>query len=303
MGWRKFLPSRRLLGSAGFALLGFGLNLYWTFPADALAERLVYEAQQRSNGSLQLSFAKASTWRLSGLRLTDVSLQRRGNGDAPPMVFHLDSLQARLQVVPLLLGRQRLVARATQADGLLTAWINPGQQFTDLEVGLTDWSLAQPALAEALELSTGGTLSGELSTHWEADPLKCTGELQLEFKQASVGPGRVVGMSLPAIGFGEISLALKLAEGQLRIHSFHQQGGVLAAQARGSLQLKAPWMMSILDLCATVQPTPEFLAAQPKLATALQIAGAQLRRDKDGTLHVPLGGTLLQPRLSNAPCH
>ncbi len=295
---------RRALGYAAFTLLCLGCNLYWTFPAAALGSRLAHELQQRSDGAWRLSFAAAAPWRLSGLSLRDVDLLRLPPSDAAaPVPLHLDRLQARLQVLPLLLGRLRWVVEARQGRGALNAWLAPAQRSVDVALKLVDISLDQPVLQAQTGMAAAGRLSGELAElHWEPELSKWSAQAKLQLQGARLGPGAVASMSLPAMALGNLELQLSLVEGQARLQNFRQQGGVLTLRAQGGVGLKLPLIGSTFDLCATLRAAPDFLAAQPRLATALQIAAAQLRRDPDGTLHLPLQGSFGAPRLGQAAC-
>ena len=102
-GWTK---NRATLLYGGFAALAFVLALRWTFPSEAVKERLIYEAGARG---WQIDVEDVDPGSLLGVRMEGVSLT-----DASGLKVPVDELDASLRVLPLLVGKRTVAFRATQ---------------------------------------------------------------------------------------------------------------------------------------------------------------------------------------------
>src|SRR5512138_283129 len=106
LDWNVWKPR---LAYGGFTLLAFLVALRWTFPAEAVKERLIYEAGLRG---WQIDAAHVSAGGLLGVRADEVKLDN-GSGVA----IAIESLTASLRVLPLLAGRRSLAFDARIWDG------------------------------------------------------------------------------------------------------------------------------------------------------------------------------------------
>src|SRR5512143_1802630 len=106
LDWNVWKPR---LAYGGFTLLAFLLALRWTFPAEAVKERLIYEAGLRG---WQIDVERVSAGGLLGARADRVKLDN-GSGLGIP----IESLTVSLRVLPLLAGRRSVAFDGQIYDG------------------------------------------------------------------------------------------------------------------------------------------------------------------------------------------
>ncbi|HEX9051006.1 MAG TPA: type II secretion system protein GspN, partial [Anaeromyxobacter sp.] len=97
LDWNVWKPR---LAYGGFTLIAFLLALRWTFPAEAVKERLIYEAGLRG---WQIDVEHVSAGGFLGVEAEGVKLDN-GSGLAIP----IESVTASLRLLPLLAGRRRV---------------------------------------------------------------------------------------------------------------------------------------------------------------------------------------------------
>lgn len=299
---RRSLAMQRL-GYGLFACFALLVSLYWTFPADALAQRLAREVQRSSLGTWSLTFVEASTYGLTGLRLEQVVLTRSQSGTESAQL-HINRAQVRLRLLPLLLAQLSADFSAYLGDGLLTVRLTPlGSVGLDLNVQLTAIDLAAPPLlATLLGLPIGGLVDGHMELHWPSDLKLASGELALTGRTISAGPETVQGFSVPLLNLGDLNLNLSLKDGRAQVANFSQQGGNISLQMSASSQLRLPLPLSPMDACLQFRVDQGFLNSNPKMRSVMQLAELQLRRDPAGFLHVPLGGFIGTPQFRPGLC-
>jgi type II secretion system protein N len=237
--WILWRP--RLLYGA-FALAAFALSLRWTFPAEAMKERLIMEAGRRG---WQLDAERVSAGGLLGLRATGVKLET-GSGLAVPV----DELTASLRVLPLLVGRRSVAFDAELYDGRVegTADLSGDARRVLLEVSGIELARALP-LRKAAGLDLLGKLSGsaDLTLPAAADQ-RPTGRVDLTVEQAGIAggqlplPGMASGLTLPPVGLGQVVAALKLADGRGTFEKLDASGGDAEVRTEGLYFLVQPRM-------------------------------------------------------------
>ena len=147
-----------------WGLVVFVVGLHVNFPSEALLDRARWEVQDRSDGAWALDAQDARLWRLTGIEVDDAPLlqvPRQSRRDAEdgeavelqPLV-RVDSLAARVHLMPLLTGTQELGFLASIFGGEL-----------DGSVGLDETRTHIVASGSGLDLSRMPT-SGE---EWSID--------------------------------------------------------------------------------------------------------------------------------------
>src|SRR5512138_591354 len=92
-----------------FAAAAFVLALRWTFPSEAVRERLIYEAGARG---WQIDVEQVAPSGVLGVRMDGVALT-----DASGLKIPVERLDASLEVLPLLVGRRVLDYQASLYEG------------------------------------------------------------------------------------------------------------------------------------------------------------------------------------------
>lgn len=322
MRGKKFM---RIAGYVAFAMIAFLFFLYVTFPAQAVAQRLAHEVQRATGGKVMMTFSDASLYRFSGIAAEGVKLRiARDDSDkegSKPLEIELDSISARIQLLPLLLFNVSASIGAEIGDGSLDAVISKRDDGVEFELEIDDLDFASPPLLSKL---TGVPINGKLAGKAKGKlgmgaarrragkpaggggfaPELSEGQASLTLRDAGFGPGAIAGFTIPAeISFGQIDLALDMRRGRLRLASFQQKGGNVGLKASGAITLRRNFKASNLDTCLQFKFTDqEYLTKYPKVNTALQFAQVQLRKDGEGFLHLKFGGTVGSPRRQSGLC-
>jgi len=292
----------RRIAYALFGLAALAACLYWTFPAQAVGQRLAYEIHRRSQGHWTASFDDVSPYRLTGLMARGVHL-KHNIGDTNPEEFYADAVKARLRILPLFLLRVSFKVQVDLGKGSLYAKVRNASDRFELAVELEDLDLASPPnLPKWLGLPLGGKLDGEIDATVAKDPKATTGTIALSLTNGQFGPGTVSGFTLPRVSLGRVNLKLDMAAGRFQVASFEQQGGDIKMRLTGSGQARMDLGTSSLDLCAAARVEPAFLEQNANLKAALQLAEVRISRDVDGFLHLPFGGPLTAINLKSGLC-
>ena len=159
----------KITGYILFGLLVLLACLHLTLPAESCAQRLSYELYKRTAGEWRLSYSQARAYRLTGLALQHVRLERFKSGEVV-MAITLDTLRARLRLFPLLLGRYSASLMFLLGEGRLDARISrmaPNHiEFRTQFAGFHVKDL--PMLNKLLhDVPVAGLLQGEASGAWQ----------------------------------------------------------------------------------------------------------------------------------------
>lgn len=298
LDWTVWKP-RVLYG--GFALAAFVLALRWTFPREAVKERLILEAGARG---WQIEMASVGPGGLLGFSAEDVRLE-----SAAGLSIALDEVTASLQVLPLLTGKRVLALDARLFDGRVhgTAALSGPVRDVALTIEGVDLGSAPP-LRRATGLDLAGVLSGAVALAVPEDPAaRASGRLDLTVTGAGINGGKVPlpGMELPVqkVSLGTVTAAVKLDAGKATAERLEARGGDAELTGDG--------------LAVTLQPrlehSPLFGRARLRLQPAFwqrsgmgafqQLAEGALSfaRGPDGAYGLQVLGSLGQPRVQPSP--
>jgi type II secretion system protein N len=237
--WKVWKPR---LAYGGFTVLAFLLALRWTFPAEAVKERLIYEAGLRG---WQIDVAHVSAGGFLGVRADDVKLD-----DGSGLSIPIDALTVSLRPLPLLLGSRSVAFDARFYDGRVDgrADLTAEAQHVVADVDGVDLGAALP-LRKASGLDLLGKLSGSADvTLPSAAGGRPSGRVDLRLADAGIAggtlpiPGMTGGLSLPKIAFGEVIAAVKLGDGRATFEKFEARGGDADVRAEGLYFVVQPRM-------------------------------------------------------------
>jgi len=239
MNWTLWRPR---LAYGAFALAAFALSLRWTFPGEAMKERLIMEAGERG---WQIDAERVSAGGLLGVRARGVTLET-----ASGLAIPIEDLTASLRLLPLLVGRRSVVFDALLYDGRVqgTADLSGDARRVVLEVDQVDLARALP-LRKASGMDVLGKLTGKADLTLPAAPdQRPTGRVDLVVKEAGVAggqfpvPGMTGGLALPRIGLGQLVAAVKLGEGRATFEKLEASGGDAEVRTEGLYFLVQPRM-------------------------------------------------------------
>jgi len=285
----------------GFSLFALLVNFYFTFPSDAVAQRLQQEITKATGGKYTARIAEVDLYRLSGFEAEGVSL-KANSGNRKTIA--IDAVRGRLNLLPLLWFNMSFDAEVELGDAVIEADIDPeGGGAMDLSVEIEDLNFsAPPILPKLLGTPFTGLLAAKANMEIGQDVRKSTGQASITIKQASFGPAQLKGISIPRVNLGQLDLAVDLRGGRARVLSFTQKGGDVVLKADASSTLRPRMGNSVLDLCFQLKANEDFLDKNPKMKSAVELAQVQFRKDGEGFLHVPLKGTMSSIRPSRSLC-
>ena len=152
-----------------------------------------------------------------------------------------------------------------------------------------------------------GVLNGNVSLEWPKDSKARSGAVNISSKGLRVGPGELSGgalgkLTLPAVGFGDLDIGIELGEGNLKVSRFDQKGGDLMAKITGDVSMRSRFSSSSVSGCVKVKGDPAYLAKNPTLKSALELATVRLKKDSADFLNIPLAGTVGSMRMRGGLC-
>jgi type II secretion system protein N len=296
--WRPQLPY------AAFALVAFALSLRWTFPSEAMKERVIMEAGRHG---WQVDVERVSAGGgLLGVRARGIRLETATGVGIP-----IDDLTASLRLLPLLIGRRSVAFDAVLYEGRVegTADLSGDARRVVLDVSGVDLARALP-LRKASGLELLGTLSAKADvTLPAAADQRPTGSVDVAVAGAGIGGGEVpipgMGSSLtvPGMSLGELVAAVKLADGKATFEKLETTGGEADLRAEGLYFILQP----------RIEYSPIFGKAKVKVSDAFWtrsdtqsfkgLAEVTLAQAKgaDGAWTFSVSGSVGRPKMQPAP--
>ena len=295
VNWTVWKP--RLLYGAFFAL-AFLLAMRFTFPAEAVKERLILEAGARGWQIDADEFSAAGF-----LGISAVNLRAEGaNGEK----LTAESVRAGLRLLPLLVGRRSVAFDARVWDGRVSGTADlAGDRSLEVRLAAVDLARATP-LRRATGLELLGIVDGTVDVALPAEPdAKPAGTVELTVREAGVNGGQLQlaslggALTVPKVALGEIAAKVSLAEGRGDFDRLEARGGDATFAAEGLYFVYQP----------RVQNSPLFGKAKLRLldpfwqkpGTAAFKGVAEMAlapsRTPDGSYELQVFGTLGQPRM------
>jgi len=298
--WKRWSPR---LGYAAFALLAFVLGLRWTFPSDAVKQRLILEAAARG---WQIDAQRVGPGGVLGLTVEGLRLQ-----DASGLTVPVEELTASLRLLPLLAGRRSVAFDADLYEGTVsgTADLSGEARAVKLVVDGVDLGLVLP-LRKALGVDVLGLLDGTVDVVLPAAADgKPTGQVDLSVREAGIAggqvpiPGMTGGLALPRTSLGAIAAAVKLDQGRATFEKLEAKGGDAELSTQGLYVVLQPRLAAApLFGRAKVRALDAFWA-KPQTQPLRSIAEAALAtsRGRDGAWNFQVAGSVGRPSLRPAP--
>ena len=308
------IPLRSLGGWAlypAFFVLCFVLFSYWTFPYDAVRDRLIEEASKRG---YELEIIELSPSRLTGATLSGVRLvlPSDGAGDAPPLDFVLDEVTVRAGIIAMLQGKTALTFDAELANGEAEGDIELGKENEmTLDITLDEIDLGRiPALRQFTKVPVQGVVTGEVVLDMPTEVKESTGNVDLTIAGLKIGDGKTKidipgwgGLTIDEADAGNLELQATIEDGSMDLTRLQAHGTDLKIDATGNVRLSRSLSRSQLDLLARLKVEDAYKKKSAKIASALELASARPEfksaQTADGALQYRLAGSLagrLRPR-------
>ncbi len=298
--WNVWKPR---LGYGAFALAAFLVALRWTFPADAVKQRLLIDA---AASGWQVDAASVAAGGILGIRADSVTLE-----DASGLKIPVDHLDASLRLLPLLVGRRSVAFAAHLYDGDVrgTADLSGADRRIALKVDGIDVARVLP-LRRAAGVDLLGKVAGTAEITLPAAPSgKPAGRVDLSVKGAGAGPGQLpvpgmtTGFTLPRLGLGEIVAGVRLDQGKATFEKLEARGGDAELSTQDVYAVLQPKLeYSPLSGRARVKVLDAFWsrAGNPGLK-GLADAALASAKGRDGAWSFQVSGTLGRPQFLPAP--
>lgn len=312
---RTFPRWLRLLGYAGFFVLSFVVSLYLTFPMAAIKPRVVDALQKAVQASgpapgrygtpAEVKVEQVGVFRLSGIELTRLSIRQASSEPEPAPTWELDRARARLQLLPLLLGRTRIGFDVDAYDGTLSgSALLVDNNLAALDAELSALAVGKiPVVLAALGVPLSGTLDGTVELQLGKDPKEAKGQILLKGQGHVLGPGEIKipgltgGLTLPAVDLGTLDVQVAVDDGKARVKPAGLKGKDIEVASDLTLTLRSPVSRSTAAGALEFKLAEAFLKANEKFQPILDFT-PQLKRakDKEGGYHFKLAGTLASLR-------
>lgn len=300
IAWNVWRPR---LGYGAFALVSFLLALRWTFPSEAVKQRVVLEAAAQG---WQIDAASVGPSGLLGVRADAVTAD-----DGQGLKIPIDRLEASLRIAPLLVGRRSVAFAAHLYDGDVrgTADVAGAERRISLRVDGVDLGRVLP-LRRAAGVDVAGKVVGTAELTVPAVPAgRPAGRIDVAVKGAAVGPGQIpvpgmtTGFALPRLGLGEVVAGVKLDQGKATFEKLDAKGGDAELSTQDLYAVLQPRLeFSPLSGRAKLKVQDAFWARAPNPALkALADAALATSKGRDGAWTFQVSGSLGKPVVRPAP--
>lgn len=250
----------RFIGYPAFYLFCLTVFAYFTFPYEKLRDRIVagVERQDPGGSGQRLEIENLGPYWLTGLRATGVRLittsAPSGTDDKPTKKeLELDEIHARVNILPLLLGRLSVSFGGEVFDGTIEGAMSSRgtERRFELELAGIDLERISPLLP-AGGLPIGGLLDGRIDFILPEQKLqKASGLVDLTIRDLFVGDGKAKiqnALALPRMNLGDLVLSAEASEGVLKLGKVAAGGKDLELGMEGKLMLRDPMSESIYDM-------------------------------------------------------
>ncbi|MDI1437597.1 MULTISPECIES: type II secretion system protein GspN [Polyangium] len=268
----RLLRIAKFLAYPALYCLCLGLFFYLAFPWDRLKDRLVAEfqaAQKGKSAGQRLEIDELDSYWFTGVEATGVRLYLPPSDDtssssfsssadkdkpAPKeSVIEVEEVEARLQILPLFLGRVRIKFWAKAFDGEVKGTVPVGGSSGPVEVELEGVNLAKvDVIKDFLGVPVKGVAKGTFELTAEGGKFsKANGALDLTIAEMVVGDGKskIKGqIALPEAKLGDLVIAAEAKEGVLKVTKLEANGTDIELAGDGKVNVREPWNSSAADL-------------------------------------------------------
>ncbi|MDC3952916.1 type II secretion system protein GspN [Polyangium jinanense] len=271
----RLLRIAKFLAYPALYCLCLGLFFYLAFPWDRLKDRLVAEfqaAQKGKSAGQRIEIDELDSYWFTGVEATGVRLYLPPSDDASSSaagpfgsgadkdkpapkesVIEIDAVEARLQILPLFLGRVRVKFWARAFDGELNGTVPVGGSSGPMEVELEGVNLGKvDVIKDFLGVPVKGVAKGTFELTAEGGKFsKANGALDLTIAEMAVGDGKskIKGqIALPEAKLGDLVIAAEAKEGVLKVTKLEANGSDLELAGDGKVNVREPWNNSTADL-------------------------------------------------------
>ncbi len=310
------------------------LFFYLTFPWNRLKDRVVAEialrAQKPKSSIQRVEIDDLDSYWFTGVEATGVRIYLPPSDDAASdkdkpteSVVKVDELNARLQILPLFIGRLRVKFWARAFNGEIKGMVPVGGASGPVEVQLEAVDLAYvDIIKDTLGIPIKGIATGKLELTAESGKFsKASGMLDLAINGVTVGDGKSKiknQIALPEAKLGDLIITAEAKDGALKVTKFEANGADIELAGDGKVSVREPAGSSVADLYVRFKFTDAYrnksdltkmlLGAPGSSAPSLfELADPRIKKSKrsDGFfgwhIHGPLGKLKFDPSTTDGP--
>lgn len=332
---KRFIRFLKFAAYPAFYLLCIGLFFYLTFPWDRLKDRLIAELSAQPKGFLagkRIEIDELDSYWLTGVEAKGVRLffppfedtttsggpfGQTAEKDKPApkeSVVEVDAVEARLQILPLIIGRVRIKFYAAAYNGTIRGTVPVGGSSGPVELDLEEIDLSKASIIkDFIGVPINGIAKGNLTLAAEGGKFsKSNGALDLAVANVSVGDGKskIKGqIALPEAKLGDLTITAEAKDGVLKVTKLEANGSDLELSGDGKINVKENIGSSVADLYIRFKFTDTYrtksdltkslLGAPGSSAPSLfELADPRIKKSKraDGFYGWHLHGTLGRPK-------
>ena len=285
--------------------LAWGLVVFWialvlSFPSEVVQERISWEVNRATHGSLALRLESVRpSWGVTGARFEGVqllSVDKTSDEDEPglaSLIFSASRVATRVRVLPLLGGDVLAELDADLYQGTLLGELGKlGDLFlADIIAKDLDLSL-YPFEGEDWSADVSGLLDLVVDMKVNPEEVKeAKGDISLEVDGLTLRALSLSGFTIDEAIFDEAILKLDVHNGEAEIRKGSFLSDMVEATLDGKITLSSPLERSRLKLTMKIR-------LEEDLDTLAQLApGMKNARDDGGTYHFMISGSIERPRI------
>lgn len=259
---KRLVRILKILAYPALYMMCLVLFFYLTFPWNRLKDRVVAEIQargQKPKSSIKrVEIDDIDSYWFTGVEATGVRIylppMDDAGGDKPTeSVVKVDELNARLQILPLFLGRFRIKFWAHAFNGNVTGTVPWGAASGPVEVQIDEVDLAYvDVIKDVLGIPIKGVATGKLELAADGGKFsKASGMLDLSINGVSVGDGKSKiknQIALPEAKLGDLIITAEAKDGALKVTKFEANGADIELAGDGKINVREPPTSSVADL-------------------------------------------------------
>jgi len=307
---QAFQLREKLLLSALYVTFFIGVfmtALYWTFPYDRLRDFIADKLSATDGTSVEIG--ELGPVGISGVRVRDFTYSAKpATADAAPNVLRLSEVTAKLSLLPLLFGTQRVALDADVGGGTLEGTVERNSETREIDLEFSALDVGKLGIGSWLALPLQGKLSGKIDLSVPSEVAKITGSINLEGQGMRVGdgkaklkpPGMAAGFTLDEIDAGKLKVTLDVKNGIATLTHCSADGKDLKLNGKGSIRLADPWKRSRPDLDLDLTFSPAYKNKSDRTKAMFEILAMQPDWQRatgpDGAMHLHVTGTFLAIR-------
>ncbi|WP_373498073.1 type II secretion system protein GspN [Desulfococcus sp.] len=229
--------------------------LYYLFPSEAI-EAYLTAAIQKQRPSATLTIGRVAPAFPPGVKASPVSYSEGG-----PLELALEYVKIMPEIRTAFGASPAFSVRGEGYEGRMTGRItlDSNRTLSSLHADLADIQMkAMAALQRLSGRNIAGTLSGTIDYEKADGGTRLTADLSASRFRVDLG---IPGVNLKELTFSEANAKLAAGGGTaLRIESLTAKGSQVNGDLSGTIQIRAPFEKSVLDMTGSVRPHPSFIS-------------------------------------------